>query len=117
MHTKIRLRQFVGHVLHYHERKVSRGQAECLYAGTMLKEAEQLTIKDKQFFFDHFQSLNDRVKKRTVHIFLSWHKDDVLDNEKMRRISKDYMKEMRLDKQPYLVYRHRDMPYTTTFTL
>lgn len=108
MHTKIKVRDSVSQVLHYHEKKVKQAHAECLYARNMLKEADQLTTPEKQFFFDHFQAMNDRVKNRTLDIIISWNKDDVLDNEKMRDISKDYMKEMGLDQQPYLVYRHRD---------
>jgi hypothetical protein len=108
MHTKLKLNKSLGRVLRYHERKMQQGKGECLYAGNMLKEAKELTPKEKHFFIDRLESLNDRIERKTLHIFLSWHKDDVLDNEKMRTISKEYMERMGLSKQPYLVYRHWD---------
>ena len=108
MHTSMKFVQNPGAVLRYHERKVKQALGECLYAGNMLKEAPELSQKEKLFHLERVQKLNDRVQRKTIHIFLSWHKDDVLDNEKMRNISKDYMQGMGLGKQPYLVYRHWD---------
>lgn len=111
MHTSIKLSQNIGTVLRYHERKVKQNQGECLYAGNMLKEAPELTPKEKLFYLERVQGLNDRVRRKTLHIFLSWHRDDVLDDNKMRSIAKEYIQEMGLGKQPYLVYRHWDTPH------
>lgn len=97
--------------MRYHERKVQRLVAECLYAGNMLKTADLLTIKEKKYHLRRLQSLNDRVIDKTVHIFLSWHPDDVPDKEKIRAIVREYMREMALHRQPYLVYLHRDTPH------
>jgi hypothetical protein len=108
MRAKVKLNQNLGVVLRYHERKVKKGLAECLYAANMLKEAPDLSLKEKQFFLDRLQSLNERVRRKTQHIFLSWKQEDVLDDPKMRDIAREYMKGMGLGKQPYLVYRHWD---------
>ena len=108
MHSRIRLGQGLGVVLRYHERKVKQKQAECLYAGNMLKDTEQLSAKEKQYHLERLHSLNERVKKKTLHIFLSWPSDDVLDNEKMRKIAREYVEKMGLGNQPYLIYRHWD---------
>jgi hypothetical protein len=43
-----------------------------------------------------------------MHLFLSWNRSDILDDDKMRNISRDYLQEMGLGKQPYLIYRHYD---------
>lgn len=51
---------------------------------------------------------NNNVAKPNIHISLSFHKDDILDNETIYKIAEDYMKEMDFDEQPYAVYRHFD---------
>jgi hypothetical protein len=53
-------------------------------------------------------SRNNNVTKPNIHISLSFHKDDILDNETIYKIAEDYMKEMDFDEQPYAVYRHFD---------
>jgi len=111
MYVKIKPRTSLGNILRYHDRKVKQGRGECLYAGNMLKEAPELTLREKQFYFERLHSLNDVVRQKTLHIFLSWHPDDILDDSKMRAISREFMQEMKLGKQPYLVYRHWDTPH------
>ncbi len=112
MHNKINVvGQTITDLLRYHERKVQRQVAECLYAGNMLKPHDLLTTAEKQYHLRRLQLLNDRVVDKTVHIYLSWSRDEVLDNDTMRNIAKEYMRGIGLHEQPYLVYRHRDMPH------
>ena len=111
MYAKIRMNISLDYTLNYHRRKLKQDVAECIDARNMLKDAEDLSAKEKRYFLQRLQTLNDRVEKKTVHIFLNWHESDVLDNEKMRKISREYMEKMGLEKQPYLVYRHWDMPH------
>lgn len=51
---------------------------------------------------------NVNVSKPCIHISLNFHKNDVLSNEKIHEIAKDYMKEMGYNEQPFAVYRHFD---------
>lgn len=111
MHIKQKSSLSLEREINYHEQKVAQKQAVCLLAVNMLKEADQLTIREKQFFLERLQSLNDGVKRKTLQIFQSYHKDDVLDDNKMRKISREFMNEMDLGNQPYLVYRHWDTPH------
>jgi hypothetical protein len=108
MHTTIKLGKKVHRILYYHERKVKEGVAECLYAGIMMKASQDLTFKEKQFFFQRLESLNERVARRTMSLILSWHQDDHPGREQMEKLGRDYMREMGLDRQPYLIYSHRD---------
>lgn len=55
-----------------------------------------------------YNSRNNNVSKPNIHISLSFHKDDILDNETIYKIAEDYMKKMDFDEQPYAVYRHFD---------
>jgi hypothetical protein len=108
MRYKIGRRKSLKQTLRYHELKVERGQAKCLYAGNMLKEAQELSPQEKYFYLDRMQELNDRAVRKTLHIFLNWNRGDNLDDDKMRKISQEYVQEMDLGRQPYLIYRHSD---------
>jgi hypothetical protein len=111
MHIKYKLSKSLQREIAYHEQKVTQKQAVCLLAVNMLKEAEQLTLGEKQFFLERLQSLNDRVKRKTLQIFQSYHINDVIDDPSVRKITRDFMNGMNLGNQPYLVYRHWDTPH------
>jgi hypothetical protein len=51
---------------------------------------------------------NERVSKPNIHISLNFHKDDILSNEDILEIGKDYMEQMGYGEQPYAIYRHFD---------
>ena len=53
-------------------------------------------------------SRNNNVSKPNIHISLSFHKDDILDNETIYKIAEDYLKDLDYSEQPYAVYRHFD---------
>jgi hypothetical protein len=53
-------------------------------------------------------SRNNNVSKPNIHISLSFHKDDILDNETIYKIAEDYMNDLDYSEQPYAVYRHFD---------
>jgi len=108
MFTKINRAINMRWILNYHEHKVQDGQAECLYAGNFLKDTELLSREDKRFHFQRLIDLNDRLKKNMTQIILSFHQSEFVDNNKMRLIGREYMREMALDKQPFLIYRHYD---------
>jgi hypothetical protein len=95
-------------VLRYHERKVAAGKAGCIYAGNFLKEAEQLTKKEKLRRFIDLMKLNTGVERNTLHLIVNFHPGDRLTKDLLIRISKDCMKELGFGRQPFLVYRHFD---------
>lgn len=53
-------------------------------------------------------SFSNNVEKKNIHISLNFHKDDILTNEAILKIGKDYMEQMGYANQPYAVYRHFD---------
>src|SRR5580658_7242150 len=108
MHSKIRGSKNLMEVLWYHERKVKKGVAECLYAGNMIKDAEDLTLNDKKYHIERLLSLNDRVEKKTLHVILSFHPDDHPEKEKLKQLIREYMEGMGWAKLPYVAYLHRD---------
>lgn len=53
-------------------------------------------------------SLNKNISKPNLHISISFHKDDILDNETIQKIGEEYMQKMNYGEQPYAIYRHFD---------
>jgi hypothetical protein len=78
----------------------------------MIKDAADLTLKDKRFHLDRLLSLNENIRQKVLHIFIAFHQTDNIDKEKMRDVSQEYMEGMGWGKQPYLVYLHRDALHT-----
>jgi hypothetical protein len=111
MHTKLVSAVKIARVLAYHEHKVKKGVAECIYAGNMIKDADDLTLREKQFHFERLLSLNDNIRQKVLHIFIAFHESDKIGTDDMRALVRDYMKGMDWDRQPYLAYLHRDALY------
>lgn len=51
---------------------------------------------------------NKKVEKPVIHISLNFHKDDILNDEKIVEIAKDYLERLGYKEQPYVIYRHFD---------
>jgi hypothetical protein len=82
--------------------------ADCILAENFLKDAEDLSRKDKLIHFQRLNSLNERTKLNTVHISMNFHPSEQLSNEQMKQLAKEYMEGIGYGEQPYLVYRHYD---------
>ncbi len=108
MQAKLRIDSSLGHLLSYHEDKVQEKKAECILAENFIKDLADLTVKDKTYHFKRLSSLNERVIKPYAHLTIDFHPSDQLNNDKLIKIAKEFMLQMGLDKQPYLVYRHDD---------
>ncbi len=94
--------------LNYNENKVKRGVAECIDAGYYIKNAEDLSYRDKFSRLQKLMDLNPRTKVNTLHISLNFAADDKLDKALLRQIAGAYLDKIGFASQPYLVYEHRD---------
>jgi hypothetical protein len=101
----------VARVLHYNEEKVKKGQAECIYAGNYLKEAGELTRKEKRERFNAALEGNQRVVNTAMHIKLQFAPEEKPDNELMIAVADFYMRHIGYGGQPYLLYRHLDTAF------
>src|SRR4051812_16283943 len=108
MVARIKRTQSLSRSLNYNEKKVQLGVAECLQAVNYPKDLEQLNFYDKLHRLEHQANLNERVKANSVHISLNFHESDLLNKQKLVAMAAHYMKEIGFEKQPYLVYQHRD---------
>lgn len=111
MFAKINVTNSISKVLHYHENKLDQGKADCIHAANFIKDIQQLNWSDKLFHFTRLNIRNQRAGKNTIHISLNFHRSDEMSNSRMKDIAIQYMKEMGLSDQPFLVYRHYDAPH------
>jgi predicted RNA binding protein YcfA (HicA-like mRNA interferase family) len=93
---------------HYNESKVALGQANCIMAGNYPCEAQDLTARQRMLVLQKRLDLNARCYKGCLHIVLSFHPDDRLTPQQLRKISQAYMDHIGLGEQPFLVYQHLD---------
>ncbi|HVG16877.1 MAG TPA: relaxase/mobilization nuclease domain-containing protein [Chitinophagaceae bacterium] len=108
MVARIKSTHSLSRSLNYNQKKVQLGVAECIHAVNYPKDVEHLNFYYKLHRLEHQAALNERVKANSVHISLNFHDSDKLSTEKLCSISQAYMKGIGFEKQPYLVYQHRD---------
>jgi hypothetical protein len=98
--------------LAYNKKKVKEEKAECLLAENFIKDRDQLSADDILYRFWQLTSLNERAEKNIFHIPVGFGIGEKISNEKMSILAKRFMKGIRLDDHPYVVYRHNDTPHT-----
>ena len=92
----------------YNERKVEKGQAECLLAQNYLRDVADMTIQQKILLLQKRNDLNERCLKKTIHISLNFHPSENLPRETLADIATTFLHLLGFDGQPALVYRHFD---------
>lgn len=108
MVAKITTPASVLRALNYNEKKVAKGQAECLYAGGFLLSVKDLNFHHKLERFNKLTALNTRAKTNTLHISLNFDPSEKLSKEKLTEIASVYMSKIGFEGQPFLVYQHHD---------
>lgn len=93
---------------HYNENKVEQGVAELLLAQNYpMKNAEQ-TADLRLKYLLKLASLNSRASVNAVHISLNFAPGEDFEKEKLQEITKEYMRGIGFENQPYLIYKHTD---------
>ena len=109
MVVKITSPHSLNRALNYNEKKVQKGQAECIYAGNYILNPEQMKFHHKLERLQDLISLNERTKKtNTLHISLNFDPSEKHSKEIVTSIAQTYMEKIGFGKQPYLVYKHND---------
>ncbi|RZM10842.1 MAG: relaxase, partial [Pedobacter sp.] len=109
MVVKITSPHSIKRALNYKEQKVLKGQATCILAEGFLMAPHNLNFYQKLERFTDLISLNERSKKsNTLHISLNFDPSEKFGPDKLEAIAKSYMHKIGFEKQPYLVYEHRD---------
>jgi len=95
-------------MLVYNEQKIESGEAAILLANGFATDIYNLNLHQKLYRFQQLTKLNTRSKTNAMHVSISFHQDDKLDNFKLQQISSEYMEAIGLGDQPFIVYRHFD---------
>ena len=94
--------------LNYNETKVKQGVAGFLDAGFYLQDPQQLTFHSKLSRLAARNALNTRVKVNTLHVSLNFSPDEKLSAGQLKAIAGRYLAMIGFEKQPYLLYEHKD---------
>lgn len=100
--------QDIKGALYYNERKVVAGVAECIQANGFLKDASDLTLREKVSRFTTLNERNLRTKTNTLHVSLNFDPTEKPSTEDLNKIASAYMERIGFGSQPYLVYQHHD---------
>lgn len=99
-------KSFYGAV-HYNEKKVKKGTADYLGAENYLIDSPK-SLRDKVNYLEVVSSLNQRSKTNCFHFVAAFSPDDVIEDDTMRTIARQFMQDIGFGQQPFLVYRHHD---------
>src|SRR6201996_3548282 len=94
--------------LTYNEQKVAQGRAECIHTGNFLQSKDRLSYDDKLRRFQRLNEMNGRSQVKMFHATLNFSPKEMLSNHHLAAIADRYMQGLKMDNQPYLVYRHND---------
>jgi len=108
MVAKITFPKSIEAALNYNEKKVQKGQAECLLAVNYLREARDMNFYHKLNGFENRNTLNERAGTKTLHVSLNFDPSENLSEKQLGAIAESYMDKIGFGSQPYLVYRHHD---------
>jgi hypothetical protein len=111
MVTRITATAKLGKVIQYNEKKVAQGKANLLEAKNFLQDGNRLTLDDKLNRFQRLNERNGRTAVNTLHITLNFSPKETLTRDQLATIADRYMQGLHMDRQPYLVYEHNDVPH------
>ena len=112
MVANIRSGATVGGALYYNKEKVDRGVAEVLFSQGMLPPLADDGRLDMEACMESFMPYlhaNRRTTNTVFHTSLNPSPEDKLSDEQLREITEEYMERMGYGKQPYIVFKHKDI--------
>ena len=96
--------------LAYNQNKVDSEEATVLFSNRMLLgEDGNFSIGECMRSFEMQMPVQLSTKKPILHISINPHPEDVLTDQQLSDIAKEYMRKLGYGDQPYLVYKHTDI--------
>ena len=96
--------------LAYNQDKVDRKEAEVLFSNKMLlSEDGRFSICGCMRSFEMQMPVQLFTQKPILHISINPHPEDVLTDQQLADIAREYMQKLGYGGQPYLVYKHTDI--------
>ena len=96
--------------LAYNQNKVDSEEAKVLFSNRMLlSEDGNFSISECMRSFEMQMPVQLSTKKPILHISINPHPEDVLTDQQLSDIAREYMQKLGYGDQPYLVYKHEDI--------
>lgn len=96
--------------LAYNQNKVDSEEAKVLFSNRMLlSEDGNFSICECMRSFEMQMPVQLSTKKPILHISINPHPEDVLTDQQLSDIAREYMQKLGYGDQPYLVYKHTDI--------
>ena len=96
--------------LAYNQEKVDNGEAKVLFSNKMLLDEDgHSSIGGCMRSFEMQMPVHLSTKKPILHISINPHPKDVLSDQQLSDIAREYMRKLGYGDQPYLVYKHEDI--------
>ena len=112
MVANIRSGSSPGGALYYNKEKVDKGEAEVLFWQKMLEPFDRYGRFDIDVCMECFMpylEANRRTTNTVFHASLNPSPEDRLADEQLREIAREYMERMGYGKQPYIIFKHKDI--------
>ena len=112
MYVGVAYNTSMGSVLDYHDEKLQDGRAQFICGANFIRDADRLNRQEKIYHFQRLIVRNQAIRRNVLHLVVRFGWRESVSNDTMAQIAREYMDGMGFGKQPYLVYRHFDSPYT-----
>ena len=110
MIAKISATENLGGALGYNFKKVEKGEASILLAAELYQDKEGYYTMEEVFAdMEALIPKKCRTKKTVFHCSLNPHPDEILSDETLTQIAKEYMEALGYGNQPYIVFKHNDI--------
>ena len=110
MIAKISATENLGGALGYNFKKVEKGEASILLAAELYQDKEGYYTMEEVFAdMEALIPKKCRTKKTVFHCSLNPHPDEILSDETLTRIAKEYMEALGYGNQPYIAFKHNDI--------
>lgn len=110
MVAKISVGSSLFGALSYNQNKVDEEQGKVLLSNRMFESEDgNFSIRRCMECFDMHLPADLKTEKPIIHISLNPHPDDVLSDNQLADIAKEYMDKLGYGNQPYIVYKHEDI--------
>ena len=110
MVAKISVGSSLFGALSYNQNKVDEEQGKVLLSNRMFESEDgNFSIRRCMECFDMHLPADLKTEKPIIHISLNPHPDDVLSDNQLADIAKEYMDKLGYGNQPYMVYKHEDI--------
>ena len=110
MIAKISATENLGGALGYNFKKVEKGEASVLLAQGLYQNREgRYTMEEVFADMEALIPKKCRTKKTVFHCSLNPHPDEILSDETLTQIAKEYMEALGYGNQPYIVFKHNDI--------